>query len=171
MMTQLGAPRHDPIPIGDVAKPPFVRLPEPQVMFAKRAERLRTLAHGHELKPYLLFLADLCAVQHGIQDGLPAPEPPADVLVRAREFAMPPLDRNRFTADPACDATLDRLLTAIGACHMPAAAQTALSNVRVAGVATLAGMIRSVLTDSIPVETIAKHVFVAAALQVHFARL
>jgi FdhE protein len=171
-MTQVSAPRHDSIPIGDVATPPFVRLPEPQVLFAKRAERLRTLAHDHQLKPYLLFLTDLCAVQHGIQDGLPAAEPrPADVLARAREFAMPPLDRNRFTIDAACDATLDRLLTAIGACDMPAAAQAALFNVRAAGAAAMAAMVRSVLADSIPVETIAEHVFVAAALQVHFARL
>ena len=32
-------------------------------------------------------------------------------------------------------------------------------------------MVRSVLADSIPVEALADHVYVAAALQVHFARL
>ena len=171
-MTQVGAPRHDPIPIGQVATPPFARLPEPQVLFAKRSERLRTLAHDHQLKPYLLFLADLCAVQHGIQEGLPAAKPqPADVVARAREFAMPPLDRGRFTIDAACDATLDRLLTAVGAYDMPAAAQAALLNLRAADAAKLIAMVRSVLADSIPVETIAEHVFIAAALQVHFARL
>jgi FdhE protein len=171
-MTQVGAPRHDPTPIGEVAKPPFARLPEPGALFTRRAERFRTLARGHELTSYLLFLADLCAVQHGIQDGLPAVELPAfDVLARAREHGMPPLDRSRFTADVACDATLDRLLAAADACEMPAAAKAALHNVRGADAAALAGMVRSALADSIPVETMAEHVFVAAALQVHFSRL
>ena len=33
------------------------------------------------------------------------------------------------------------------------------------------GMMRNVLADAIPMETLAEHVYVAAALQVHFARL
>jgi FdhE protein len=172
-MTQVGSRRHhDPIPIGDVAAPAFARLPEPESLFARRAERFRSLAAGQDLKPYLLFLADLCSVQHAIQDGLPAVElPDADALARARSHAMPPLDRGRFTADAASESTIDRLLAAAGACEMPPAAQTALRNARAAGAATLAGMVRSVLADAIPAEAVAEHVFVAAALQVHFARL
>jgi FdhE protein len=171
-MTNIGAPRFDPTPIGDIAAPPFARLPEPESLFARRSERFRALAGGHELKPYLAFLADLCAVQHAIQDGLAAADAlPPDAIARAREHAMPPLDRNRFTPDAACDATLDRLLAAIDQCEMPAAARAALAKVRAADAATLAAMMRSVLADAIPVEAIAEHVFVAAALQVHFARL
>src|SRR5262245_42192866 len=106
-MTQTGAPRHDPIPIGAVAAPPFARLPDPTALFALRGARFRALADGHALRPYLLFLADLCAAQHAIQDGLPPAElPAAETLARAREHAMPPLDRGRFTPDAACDATL-----------------------------------------------------------------
>src|SRR5215472_5593253 len=99
-MAQVGSRGHDPTPIGEIAAPAFARLPEPHLLFARRAERLRTLARGHELKSYLLFLADLCAVQHAIQDGLPDPEQlDADAVTRARTHAMPPLDRGRFTAD------------------------------------------------------------------------
>ncbi len=36
-MTQVGTPKHDPIPIGEIAKPPFARLPDPSAMFARRA--------------------------------------------------------------------------------------------------------------------------------------
>jgi FdhE protein len=171
-MTQVGSPRHDPIPIGAVATPPFARLPEPGSLFARRADRLRTLANGQPLAPYLLFLADLSTVQHHIQDGLPAARPPAaDALEQAHAFAMPPLDRGRFVADAACAATLDRLLAVADGDRMPAAAQLALSNVRGAGAAAVAAMARAVLSDAIPVEAIAEHQFVAAALQVHFARL
>jgi FdhE protein len=171
-MAQVGAPRHDPIPIGEVAAPPFARLAEPETLFIHRGERFRALADGHELRPYLLFLADLCSVQHCIQDGLPRAElPAADAVARAREFGMPPLDRSRFTPDLACDETLARLLASIGACEMPQQARSALLNVLSADAAAQSGMMRAVLADAIPIEAIAEHVFVAAALQVHFARL
>ena len=171
-MTQVGAPRHDPIPIGDVATPPFVRLPDPAALFAQRAQRLRALAPGHDLKPYLLFLADLCAVQHGIQDGLTTIElPDRDALARAREYGMPPLDRSRFTSDGPRDATLERMLAAVATCDMPAPAAAALRRAGAADAADRAEMMRAVLADSIPVEAIAEHTFVTAALQVHFARL
>ena len=32
-------------------------------------------------------------------------------------------------------------------------------------------MVNAIMTNAIPVETLAEHVFVAAVLQVHFARL
>jgi FdhE protein len=171
-MSQVGAPRHTPIPIGDAAAPPFARVPNPLALFARRNERFRSLAHGHELEPYLIFLAELSAVQHGVQEGLPPvamPEP--DALARVHEYGMPPLDRGRFTTDRAADATLDRVLAGCGACSMPAAARAALAKVRAADSATLAAMTQSVLCDCIPIEALAEHVFVAAALQVHFARL
>jgi FdhE protein len=171
-MTQVGAPRHDPVPIGEVSAPPFARAPDPPALFARRAARLRELAAGHELAGYLRFIADLCDLQHAIQDGLPAVEPPAaETQARAREFGMPPLDRGRFTADAAYDATLERLCAAARALAMPVPAGAALARVAAADPATLAQMTRNVLADAIPVEAIAEHVFVAAALQVHFARL
>ena len=171
-MAKVDAPRHEPIPIGQVTAPPFVRLPEPRTMFARRAERFRALASGHELKPYLAFLAELAAAQHSIQDGLAAPElPAADALALSRRHAMPPLDRCRFTGDAACEAALGRLLASAASLEMPAPAKAALVKLRAADGGTLAVMMRSVLADSIPTEAIAEHVFVAAALEVHFARL
>jgi hypothetical protein len=45
-MSQIGAPRHDPVPIGEVAAPPFARLPDPLTIFAQRTHCLRALAQG-----------------------------------------------------------------------------------------------------------------------------
>src|SRR4051812_7818047 len=107
MMSEAGAPQRGPIPIGEVANPPFVRLPEPQTHFRLRAQRFAVLSEGHELRPYLRFMAGLAEAQHRVQDGLPEPElPAADERDRAREFGMPPLDRNKFTADQVFDTTL-----------------------------------------------------------------
>jgi FdhE protein len=170
-MTQVGTPKHDPIPIGEVAKPPFARLPDPLAMFARRAQRLKALADGHELSSYLLFLAELSGAQHRIQEGLPDTKPPpADALARSRQFGMPPLDRLRFMRDTAIDVARGRLLEMAGNITMPDAARHALGRVKVTDPAGEAAMINAVLSNAIPVEALAEHVFVAAVLQVHFAR-
>jgi FdhE protein len=171
-MSQAGAPAHDPIPIGNITQAPFVRLPDPGTLFASRARRLRALAPGHGLGAYLSFLADLSEAQNAIQVGLPAVElPTGDVLARAHEHAMPPIDRGRFTVDAAYDATWARLLAATQDIAMPEAARAALGRIRDADAARQAGMVADVLADAVAVEAMAEHVFTAAALQLHFARL
>jgi FdhE protein len=90
-MVKVGTPKHEPVPIGDVATPAFVRLPDPASLFSARAQRFRKLAEDHDLKPYLLFLAGLCDAQHNLQDGLPPPDlPEASALARARESPCRP---------------------------------------------------------------------------------
>jgi FdhE protein len=54
---------------------------------------------------------------------------------------------------------------------MPDVARLALARVKAAGEADRTAMMGAVLSNAIPVEELAEHVFVAAALQVHFARL
>ena len=171
-MSNAGTPRHDPVPIGEVARPPFARLPDPLTLFRARAERFRSLTRGHELAPYLQFMAGLAETQHRIQDGLPEPElPEADAMARAREFGMPPLDRSQFVCGPAIEATLDRLFSLAGEIDMPEAARAGLTRASTTDPATRDAMMRAVLADSIPIERLSEHVFVAAALQVHYARM
>ena len=104
-MTQTGSTAADPIPIGDIAKPPFVRLPDPSTMFARRAERLRSLADGNALAR----LSDLSrrSERHSTSPRRPVcPHPdrrPPPTCARAGQFGMPPLDRSAFTRDAAFD--------------------------------------------------------------------
>src|ERR1700710_2456845 len=110
-MSKVGTPRHDAVPIGEIAQPPFARLPDPSMLFQARAERFQALAGQHELALFLRFLAGISSCQHQLLDGLPDADLPAEEeRERAREHAMPPLGRGRFTADAAFDATLGRLL-------------------------------------------------------------
>jgi FdhE protein len=161
-----------PVPIGEVANPPFVRLPDPPTLFARRAARLHALAAGHRLAPYFGFLAALAKAQHCAQADLPEPVMPGmEALERARQFAMPPLDRSGVRLGAAFDALLDRLLGLAARIDMPEAARLSVGRVTAADAEAREAMVRSVLADAIPVETLADHVFVAAALQVHFARL
>ncbi len=51
-----------PAPLGEFAEASFVRLPQPVALFAARAERLRAVAEGHTLAPYLAFLAEVVTI-------------------------------------------------------------------------------------------------------------
>jgi FdhE protein len=130
------------------------------------------LAQTSELAPYLRFIAGIAAAQYGIQEALPEPElPPEDALDRAREFGMPPLDRNRIEADAVLSETLMRLFDAVAPLEKPTEAQAALERVRAAQPEGMRPIVQSVLADAIPADAIAEHAYVAAGLQVHFARL
>lgn len=171
-MTKAGPPSPDPSAIQVIPKPPFVRLPDPEELFARRAARFRALAPGHDLGAYLLFLAGISDVQARIQDGLPAPEPlDADQMERATRHAMPPLDRAGFVPGDEVDELLDRLVAAAAELEMPPEASAALANIAGADRGERTGMVAGVLADAIPFEAVAEHGFVAAAMQVHFARL
>jgi FdhE protein len=160
------------VPIGDMASPSFVRLPDPLALFTLRAGRLRALSGGHRLAPYLAFLAALADAQHAVQDGLVEPEMPSpEARERAREFAMPPLDRSRSPVEPAADVVLCRLLSLAHGIDMPDDARAAVDRVADAGPDARSRMVRAVLADAIPADALAEHVYVAAALQVVFARL
>lgn len=166
----------DPSKIGSIAQPPFVILPEPVRLFRRRAERLRHLAAGSRLAPYLALLADLAEVQAALAGSLPpvAALPEARVAL-ARESRMPPVDRLALATDTGLDAglaaTLDALLAAAGAIDMPEASRAALDAVRAADAETRGWLLANVLSDDIPVADAAPHLWVAAAVQVHAARL
>lgn len=157
--------------IGVTPKPPFAVLPAPKTMFSARAARFRTLAEDHPLADYLTFLAELSQVQHDIQPNLPAPRPPAaEALERALEFSMPPLDRARFDPDEAALTTLERLLDKAVAVKMPEPAAKARDTLAREPEARRTALVQA-LEGAPGVETLASHVFAAAALQVHFARV
>jgi FdhE protein len=171
-MSDTSSIQPDPSMIGGVPKAPFVRLPDPSMVFAQRAARFDALAVASELAPYLEFLKEIAEAQAAVLPGLPEVTLPDTASVtRAGQFAMPPLDRAAFEPDAALRETCARLFEAFAAIAKPEAAEAALSRLRAAATPTLDGMIANVLSDALPFETVAEHVYVAAALQVHFARL
>lgn len=161
----------DPSMIGGVAKVPLARLPDPGTIFATRAARLEFLAgYNANLAPYLRFLAGICRAQDELARELPAPAPvPADRIELARASRMPPLDRNVMR--DGLTLALARLLNRLTALEMPEPARLALDALREAAPADLDWVLTNVLTDTIPEDSVAPHLFAAAALQVHAAQL
>lgn len=160
----------EPMSIGQVANPPFAILPKPGQLFLKRADRFATLAPGHELQPYLEFLAKLARAQHDVQSGLPQPNlPSADRLATARANAMPPLSLGQVALDETADHTLVAILDLLQPQDLNDTSKTAVETLRGASAEFRRLAMRAVLLDEVPSDAIAAHVLAAAAVQVHFA--
>lgn len=170
-MSEKSAPQPDPSAIQTIPRPPLVRLPDPATLFADRAARLRALAQGHGLEPYLTFLAELVDTQHRIASTGPEPRMPSDdVLAAAHRHAMPPLGRSNHEPDADSFALIDTICENMTHVEMPDAARAALVRVGGSDETARREMIANVLSDAIPSDALAEHAFVAAALQVEFAR-
>lgn len=172
-MTQtLDAREPNPGMIGGVPQAPLALLPDPQAMFAARAERLAFLANGHALAPYLTFLAALTRLQARLAVEGPAPDPvPAERVAQARAVRMPPIDRAALVEDTGLIAMLDRLVAEASEIEMPDPAQLALSAVAAVEGEDRHWLLTNILSDTVPADSVAPHLFVAAAVQVHLARL
>lgn len=159
----------DPLMLGGVPQVPLARLPDPATLFTTRAERFDFLAqHSANLASYLRFLAAICRAQAGLAQELPPPDRiPAERIELARSSRMPPLDRNAMRA--GLSQALDLLCDRLAAVDMPQPARLALSALREASPADRDWVMQNVLTDTIPEDSVAPHLFAAAALQVHAA--
>jgi FdhE protein len=132
-MSEVGGPKLGLMNIGEEAKPPFAVLPDPRAVFADRARRFRALAPGHELGPYLEFLAKLCEAQRDIQADLsPVRLPARNAIGRALEHGMPPIARGIFKPDHVTAATLDRLLECLAGSEVRGPTAAAISALRTA---------------------------------------
>ncbi|SMG42767.1 formate dehydrogenase accessory protein FdhE [Paracoccus sp. J56] len=156
----------DPSMIGGVAKVPLARLPDPVALFTTRAERFDFLAgHSPNLAPYLRFLAGICRAQADLAGELPRPGPiPAERIELARSSRMPPLDRNAMRRGLA--EALPLLLKRLSGLEMPEPARLALAALQAAEPSDLDWVMGNVLTGTIPEDSVAPHLFAAAALQV-----
>ncbi|MDE4618311.1 formate dehydrogenase accessory protein FdhE [Sinorhizobium meliloti] len=160
----------DPSVIGGVPKAPFALMPKLARLFHDRAIRFEALAQGSHLAPYLKFLARITRIQGDLASALPPLEPvPADRVERARANAMPPIDR--LAMGPDCLEVLQQFLEKAEALEKPAAAAEALAQVRTADEEVLTWMIGNVMADHLPVESLAHHLYVSAAMQIQATRL
>jgi FdhE protein len=171
-MTTVGKSRGAAIDIGEVAAPPFVRLPVPQAMFAERAARLRDLASGHALAEALAFFASIAEAQHAVQSGLePSVPSSAEGLALALDHGMPPLNRYAWTPDRGFRDIARGLASELAGCAKPASAEAARCMVTSAEDGLLDRWATDLLAAEAPTDAAGPAVFIGAALQLQFARL
>jgi FdhE protein len=169
-MTQIESP-YGLRDIGQEAKPPYAVLPDPSALFLGRSRRLRALAPGHTLEPYLNFAADLTEVQHAVQASLREPTlPPASQIRQAQENGIPPLSRSTFEPREAEEAALSRLLDGLREYSLTEEANAAAAALAAVSAERRCQLMSGALKDA-PVEDVAGRVLILAGLQIAFARL
>lgn len=134
-------------------------------IFAGRAARFEHLACAHSLSHWLQFLGQLTQAQHEVLHALEHfPSPDTQTLERAHTHGMPLFDLN---ARPALwrDA-LRQLIGQLEKTPLPAAASTALTELRAADDAQLENLANVLLDGEISAAQTAQLPFIAAALQV-----
>lgn len=162
----------DPSLIGGVPEPPFAFLPNPVRLFQARARRFAFLAESNELAPYLNFLAELSRLQGRLAVTLPPVTPiEPQRMTEATKAGMTPIDRAALATDSGLAAALDALIEGAAALDMPESGRLALSAVHAAGADDRQWLLTNILGDHIPETSTAPHLFAAAAVQVHLARL
>jgi FdhE protein len=160
--------------LGEVAKPPFAVLPDPLSLFQSRSRRLAALATGHQLEPYLRFLAKVAHAQHDVAAAAhlpPALLPPADRIAQALAHGMPPVSYGLFEPDAAAMAAIARLLDRLASADVPTETAAAIAGLRAASLDELGRVARETLMEREPADDLARRALLAAGLQVHFARL
>lgn len=157
---------------GEIANPPFAVLPDPGTVFKVRTDRLLALAGGHQIEPYLRFLARLTDAQHDAQSRIAQPAmPAADRIARARDNQMPPLSIDDLATGEHAGLALKHIAERLLAGDLTDASRTAATTVLAAGPGDRSAMMRAVLMDEIPQDKVGEHVIAAAAAQVHYTRL
>jgi FdhE protein len=150
--------------VGAFAESDPVRLPDLVTVFARRAERLRALAPGHELEGFLRMIAALVAAQHEALAGLPT-----GTLPGATKGA--PLDPLTCKRDESWRVALARILERIDVTGLPEAALQARTALAAASGDDLEALADRFLQGDVKPGQAAEMVFVAAALQVAWTRM
>ena len=133
-------------------------------MFAKRAERLRALAPGHELEGFLTMIAALVTAQHDALKDLPAGTLPGPA-------PGAPLDPATLRRDVTWRVALTRILEHVDAAGLPEPAQQARAALAKASPEALEALAGRFLDGDVKPAEAAEMVFVAAALQVAWTRM
>ena len=138
--------------IGGVPESPFLVLPDPARVFARRAERLAALAAGNPFAPFLNFMAAVAGAQHAAIPHLPTPPRGG-------------LERSALLAGGARREALTAIAAALDAAAMPAEAQASLHTLMLRPEDERALFAARVLDRRFAPEEGGEALFVAAALQ------
>lgn len=162
----------DPIDIGNVAQPPFVRLPDLTTLFDRRANRLAAMSQGNPLADYLEFMAVVVRAQAAVARHLPAGSlPSAEQLAFHHENKLPILDRLIWRRDPSWLAALDGIADSLAHTAMPDEAIAAVDRLKQLDAIGREALADRVLGINAAAAEPATACFVSAALQVYWIRM
>ncbi|MBM3645281.1 MAG: formate dehydrogenase accessory protein FdhE [Alphaproteobacteria bacterium] len=158
--------------LGEFADSPLVKLPDLATFFARRAERLESLAAGNELEGFLRLVAMIVRAQHTALSSLPPGRLPGrEDVATALGRGSAPLDPGRWPRDPDWRAALKAILAALPPEALTDDARAAQARLAGAADGELEAVADRVLKGELRADDKAGAPFVAAALQVAWTRM
>jgi FdhE protein len=158
--------------LGGVQAPEAILLPDPARRFSGTAARLEALAAGHPMEDWLRFMAKLARAQSAAVTMLPPPaglEPAVvEQMVDAR---MPPLAADGHRRDPAWRDGLTVLLDHFDGGPMPPQLRAVVDGLRARDAAAIENLADEFLHGNVEAADAGPVLYVAATLQVYFARM
>lgn len=159
-------------PLGGVKAPDLLILPDPETRFARTAARLKALSDGHPMAGWLRFMARLATSQQAAAAALgPAAGPAPDAVQQAVHACVPPLAVDLNWRDPAWRDGLALVLDGFDYNAVPPPAWAAIVNLRSRTADAVDALADDFLHGGVDTGNAGAALFVAAALQVSFARL
>lgn len=141
-------------------------------VFRERAERFDALAAGHSLEGYLRFAAALSRAQDEVLSGFPdVPLPDGQALEQCRAHGLPPLSVHGYRRDPAWQAGLRKLLSALDMQTVPAQAQPLFEALRHPSAEGLEHAAGDLLAGAFAQIDAGAAPLIAAALQVYWVKM
>jgi FdhE protein len=159
------------ISIGQAADEEFARLPRLPQLFEQRATRMTALAGGHALRGFLELAAQVFKAQSAACGCGTVHPLPQEAIARALEHGMPVLPADSWTPTDSYRQALRHIVSHIGRDGLPAPAVQVLDNLAGATDAHLNDLATAFLGHGIPPQWQGEMMFIAAGLQVEFARL
>jgi FdhE protein len=152
-----------------VKSPDPIIIADPAKRFAATAQRLEHLAAGHPMDAWLRFMAQLARAQHVVATTLaPATALSSAVVAQAVEARLSPLAADGHRREAIWREGLVMLLERIDSSGLPAAALTAMEQLRSSDAPALEQLADDFLRGELNTTDAGVAVYVAAALQVYF---
>jgi FdhE protein len=145
---------------------PPLRLPDPEKLFARRAERFAALAPGNTLGEYLHLLSRLAAAQRVAVAHMSAGG--SRSAAESKGAVSLPLDAARHRRDPVWHAVLATVVEEVARADITAEARETLELLGVLPPPEVEALAERVLANAVSGSDLAAGPFVAAALQVYF---
>jgi len=157
-------------PVGGVAAPLPIILPEPGERFAATATRLATVAPGHPAESWLNFIAQVAWGQHEAVKAS-APSLRSISIEQAVEKRVPPLAAHRRTLDASWQHGLTCVMDFLREHVLPGEARAVMDDLDRRRPEALDELADAFLDGAVPAAEAGHALYVAAALQVHFTIL
>jgi FdhE protein len=157
---------------GGVKAPAPILLPDPGRRFSRTAARLGRLADGHAAEGWLAFLAEVSRAQAAAAATLPTPRAPDETAIaQAVAARIPPIAADGHRRHAVWRDGLAALLETFDATMFPSSTAAAIAELRHGDAMKTEALADAFLRGGVDPADAGAVFWIAAALQVHFARL